>query len=69
MKFLLATNLQRTQLARGCTAEAEAARKRIYRGGNPPPVAICERAAALYRRPVRARMTMISRTRPSPPLG
>ncbi len=45
MKFLSAPNLRRTQLARGCTTEAEAAHKQIHRRGNPPPVAICETAA------------------------
>jgi hypothetical protein len=45
VKFLSAPNPQRTQLVRGCTAEAEAARKQIHRRGNPPPVAICETAA------------------------
>ena len=45
MKFLSGPNLQRTQLARGRTAEAEVARKQIHRAGNPPPMAICETAA------------------------
>jgi hypothetical protein len=45
VKFLSAPNLQRTQLARVCTTEAEPARKQIHRRGNPPPVAICETAA------------------------
>ena len=45
MKFLLAQNLHRTQLARGCTAQAEIVRKQIRRGGNPPPLATWGTAA------------------------